>query len=91
MAVNVFNRRKRERKGIGKKKEDVTQGPVYLFFQSLFSVVQALSHAQLFVAPWTVAHQALCPWDFPGKNPGVGCRVPTQGLELGLLHWQADS
>ena len=33
----------------------------------------------------------------PGKNPGVGCRFllqgifPTQGLNLGLLHWQADS
>ena len=24
--------------------------------------------------PWTVAYQALCPWDFPGKNTGVGCR-----------------
>ena len=23
--------------------------------------------------PWTVAYQALCPWDFPGKNTGVGC------------------
>ena len=23
--------------------------------------------------PWTVAHQApLCPWEFPGKNTGVG-------------------
>ena len=21
---------------------------------------------------WTVAHQALCPWDSPGKNTGVG-------------------
>ena len=21
--------------------------------------------------PWTVAHQAFCPWDFPGKNTGV--------------------
>ena len=24
--------------------------------------------------PWTVAHRLLCPWDFPGKNTGVGCR-----------------
>ena len=22
--------------------------------------------------PWIVAHQALCPWDSPGKNTGVG-------------------
>ena len=34
----------------------------------------------------------LCPWDAPGKNPGVGCHsllqgiFPTQGLNLGLLH-----
>ena len=32
------------------------------------------------------------PWDFPGKNPGVGCHFllqgifPTQGTNLGLLH-----
>ena len=35
----------------------------------------------------------LCPWDFPGKNTRVGCHgllqgiSPTQGLNLGLLHW----
>ena len=23
--------------------------------------------------PWTAAHQALRPWDFPGKSTGVGC------------------
>ena len=34
----------------------------------------------------------LHPWDFPGKNTGVGCHFllqeifPTQGLNLGLLH-----
>ena len=42
----------------------------------------------------------LCPWDFPGKNTGVSCHFPlqgifpTQGLNpclLCLLHWQADS
>ena len=37
------------------------------------------------------------PWDFPGKNTGVGCHflfqgiLPTQGLNPGLLHWQAGS
>ena len=34
-----------------------------------------LSHVQLFMTPWTVAHQAPCPWDSPGKNPGVGCHA----------------
>ena len=42
----------------------------------------------------------LCPWDFPGKNTGVGCHAllqeifPTQESNphlLDLLHWQADS
>jgi len=39
----------------------------------------------------------LCPWDFPGKSTGVGCHAllqeifPTNGLNLRLLHWQADS
>ena len=39
----------------------------------------------------------LCPWDFPGKNSGVGCHsllqriFPTQGSNPGLLHWQVDS
>ena len=34
----------------------------------------------------------LCPWDFPGKNTGMGCHFllqgifPTQGLNLGLPH-----
>ena len=38
----------------------------------------------------------LCPWDFPGKNTGMGCHTllqgifPTEGLNLRLLHWQAD-
>ena len=25
--------------------------------------------------PWAIAHQAPLPWDFPGKNTGVGCHV----------------
>ena len=42
----------------------------------------------------------LCPWDFPGKNTGVGCYAllqgifPIQGLNpylLCLLHWQEGS
>ena len=39
----------------------------------------------------------LCPWDFPGKNTGVGSNfllqgtVPTQGWNPRLLQWQVDS
>ena len=33
--------------------------------------------------PWTVAHQwLLCSCDSPGKNTGVGCHVPLQGIFL---------
>ena len=55
-------------------------------------VVESLSHVWLFATPWTVAGQAVCPWDFPGKNTGVGCHsllqgvFPTQGSNWHLLH-----
>ena len=45
-----------------------------------------------FVTLWTF----LCPWNFPGKNTGVGCHLLlqgtflTQGLNPCLLHWQVD-
>ena len=40
--------------------------------------------------PLVVSRQLLCPWDFPGKNTGVGCHFlqgifPTQGSNLHLL------
>ena len=40
---------------------------------------------------------SFCPWDFSGKNTGVGCHFLlqgiflTQGSNLCLLHWQEDS
>ena len=64
-------------------------------------VLSCFSCVQLFATLWTVAHQAsLCPWDSPGKNTGVGCRAPFQGISppqgsnphlLCLLHWQVRS
>ena len=49
---------------------------------------------------WPLACQTkACPWNFPGKNTGVGCYFPlhvaflTPELNmhlLCLLHWQAD-
>ena len=53
---------------------------------------KSLSPVQPFATPWTVAYQAFCPWDFPGKSTGVGCHfLPqgvflTQGLFPGLPH-----
>ena len=49
------------------------------------------SHVQLFMTPWTVACQLLCPGDSLGKNTGVGCHAglqgifPNQGSNLSLL------
>ena len=40
-----------------------------------------------FATPWTVARQAPLPWDFPGKNTGVGSHFLLQGSNLDLLHW----
>ena len=48
--------------------------------------------------PWTGAcPRILHPWDFPGKNSGVGCHFllqvifPTQGIEPGSLALRADT
>ena len=58
---------------------------------------QSLIRVWPFVTPWTVPTRLLCPWGPPGKNTRVGCHFLfqgiflTQGLNLCLLHWQADS
>ena len=50
--------------------------------------MKLLSRVQLFATPRPA--RLLHPWDFPGKNTGVGCHFllqrtfPTQGLNLGL-------
>ena len=63
----------------------------------LFICVCVLSHVQIFVTPWTVAHEAPLPM---AKITRVGCHFLlqgiflTQGLNLNLLyllHWQAHS
>ena len=59
--------------------------------------VKLLSCVQLFVTPQMQPTSVLCLWNSPGKNIGMGCHFLlqgiflTQGLNLGLLHWQADS
>ena len=75
---------------------------VGLFWQKAFThswCTCLLSHSSCLPleTPWTVAPRLLCPWDFPGKNTGVGCHFllqgifPTQRSNLHLLHWQAVS
>ena len=45
---------------------------------------------------WLQPISLLCPWNFPGKDTGVGCYFllqgifPNQGSNLRLLHWQVD-
>ena len=45
----------------------------------------------------TFGDPVVCPWDYPGRNTGVGCHFllqgifPTQGSNPHLLHRQADS
>ena len=38
------------------------------------------SRVRLSAIPWTVAYQdrLLCPWNFPGRNTGVGCHFLLQ-------------
>ena len=59
-----------------------------------------LSCVQLFVTPWTVAHQTSLFMEFSGLEYWSGLLFPspgvflTQGLNLYLLcllHWQVDS
>ena len=61
---------------------------------------QSLSHIQHFATCGLQPARFLCPWNFPGKNTGIGFHFllqgifPTQGSNLhllSLLHWQADS
>ena len=58
----------------------------------------SLTHVRLFCNPHGLQPTRLfCPWNFRSKNTGVGCHFlfqgvfPTQGWNLHLLHWQADS
>ena len=58
------------------------------------ALYKAFSHFQLFATPWTVPARLLCPWNFPGKNTGVGCHFllqrifPAQGSNLCFLHYR---
>ena len=69
---------------------------VFVPHATLCLVTQSCPTLQTWAAPTSL----LCPWNFPGKNTGVGCHFllqgisPTQGLNphlFSLLHWQADS
>ena len=66
-------------------------------FLNSFTNVHVLNFVHIFVTPWTEAYQAPVSMGFPSKNTGVNCHFllqrifKSQGLNLHLLHWQADS
>ena len=60
-------------------------------------IVYSLSHIQLFVTPWTVAHQAPLSVGFPRQEywsgllfPSLG-DLPNPGIEPATPAWQAGS
>ena len=69
---------------------------LHLLYDSNYGGLVARSCLTL-VPPWTLALQAVSPWDSPGKNTEVGCHFIlqglflTQGLNLCLLLWQVES
>ena len=64
---------------------------------SFQGVCSSLSRVQLSATPWTVAHQAPCPWDYPGKNTEVGYHsllqrdLPNPGVKPRSPALQEDS
>ena len=68
--------------------------PWLLLFSTNFSTKCLTLHASMDCGPPGSVGPL---WDFPGNNTGVGCpflfqRIfPTQGSNLCLLHWRADS
>ena len=42
---------------------------------------QLLRCDRLFATPWTEPDRLLCPWDFPGKNPGARLPFPSPRTE----------
>ena len=49
--------------------------------------VKLLSHVRLLATPWTAAHQAPRPLDFPGKRTGVGVPLPSPSVHTRYLHF----
>ena len=61
----------------------------------LYCWVCACSVTSNCLRPWWQPTRLLCPWDYPGKDTGVGCHLLLWGTFLtqgsNLLHWQVSS
>ena len=78
---------------------------VNLHWQSLRIILAGRMLSRLVISDSLQPHglqptRFLCPWSFPGKNTGVGCHFPLQGIFLtkglnpcllSLLYWWVDS
>ena len=51
-----------------------------LFVKYHGSAMCVLSCVCLFATSWSVVTRLLCPGNSPGKNTGVGCHFPLQGV-----------
>ena len=56
--------------------------PSFLDWKFKSVLYLSLSHVRLLGIPWTVSTRLLGPWNFPGKNTGMGCHTLLQGLFL---------
>ena len=54
----------------------------YKAWNPLWGPGRCRADVRLFATPWTVAYKALCPWNFPGKNTGVGCHFLLQCMKV---------
>ena len=67
------------------------------YVENFAVIAELLRCVQLLRLHGLLPARLLCPWDFLGKNTGVGCHFLHQGMFLiqgsnpRLLHWQAGS
>ena len=52
--------------------------------------VKSFSCVRLLVTPWTAAHQALHPWDFPGKSTGYHSSILAWRIPMDRGAWQTS-
>ena len=77
---------------------DININRVLVLPEDVCVCAQSMSYSLPSCGLWPT--RLLCPWDFIGKNNGVGCHFLLQGIFstqgsnphlLCLLHWQMDS
>ena len=54
---------------------------IHMYILCMYIVVCLVTKScpTLFETPWLQPTRLLCPWDFPGKNTGVGCHSFSRG------------